>query len=381
MKRYIKTIAFVSILMMSINSFAVNPSKVLTDLKQRIAPDKRTAIWDVKTVSQKGVLTVVGTVSTNDLKDAVDSEFEKNGITNYRNNLIVLENVVPDGKRWAIVKLGLASLRCEGDHAAEMATQAIMGTPVKVLEYDDWCRVVTPDDYISYVPANSLDFKTDAQMAAWRNSERYVVTSYCTRLVTEPKGDETVTELTLGCILEYKGQKNGWVNLVTPDGREGFVEKESVQPLNTWKLQEFNADLIEKTARRMMGSGYLWGGTTTKVTDCSGLSKISYFANGIILQRDASQQALTGTKFNDYHDAKLGDLLFFGNSKTGRVTHVGIYLRDGKYIHCSGQVKINSLDPTAPDYLYSTLSISRIDGMIGTKGITTVAKHNWYFDN
>lgn len=381
MKRYIKTIAFVSILMMSINSFAVNPSKVLTDLKQRIAPDKRTAIWDVKIVSQKGVLTVVGTVSTNDLKDAVDSEFEKNGITNYKNNLIVLENVVPDGKRWAIVKLGLASLRCEGDHAAEMATQAIMGTPVKVLEYDDWCRVVTPDDYISYVPANSLDFKTDAQMAAWRNSERYVVTSYCTRLVTEPKGDETVTELTLGCILEYKGQKNGWVNLVTPDGREGFVEKESVQPLNTWKLQEFNADLIEKTARRMMGSGYLWGGTTTKVTDCSGLSKISYFANGIILQRDASQQALTGTKFNDYHDAKLGDLLFFGNSKTGRVTHVGIYLRDGKYIHCSGQVKINSLDPTAPDYLYSTLSISRIDGMIGTKGITTVAKHNWYFDN
>lgn len=381
MNRIFRTIALASVLLMSLNVLAVNPTKVLTDLKQRVAPDKRTAVWDVKTVTQKGVLTIVGTVSTNDLKDAVSNELDKNGIKNYKNNLVVLENAIPDGKRWALVKLGIASLRCEGDHSAEMATQAIMGTPVKVLEYDDWCRVVTPDDYISYVPANSLDFKTDEQMAAWRNSERYIVTTYCTRLVTEPKGDETVTDLSLGCILEYKGQKNGWVNLVTPDGREGFVEKESVQALNTWKQQEFNPALIEKTARRMMGSGYLWGGTSTKVTDCSGLSKISYFANGIILQRDASQQALTGTKLTDYHDAKLGDLLFFGNAKTGRVTHVGIYLRDGKYIHCSGQVKINSLDPDAPDYLYSTLSISRIDGMIGTKGITAVAQHKWYFNN
>ena len=124
-----------------------------------------------------------------------------------------------------------------------------------------------------------------------------------------------------------------------------------------------------------------WGGTSTKVTDCSGLSKVSYFANGIILQRDASQQALTGLKIKgeDWQVAKLGDLLFFGNSETGRVTHVGIYLRDGKFIHCSGQVKINSLDPSAPDYLYSALSISRIDGQVGTTGITSVAKHPWYF--
>ena len=129
----------------------------------------------------------------------------------------------------------------------------------------------------------------------------------------------------------------------------------------------------------MMGSGYLWGGTSTKVTDCSGLVKVCYLANGIIVQRDASQQALTGQKIAHWHDARLGDLLFFGNSKTGRVTHVGIYLRDGRYIHCSGQVKVNSLDPASPDYLYSPLSISRIDGQIGTRGITTVKRHPWYF--
>ena len=71
-------------------------------------------------------------------------------------------------------------------------------------------------------------------------------------------------------------------------------------------------------------------------------------------------------------------ILFFGNKKTGRVTHVGMYLRDGKYIHCSGRVKINSLDTSAPDYLYSPLSISRIRGQVGTRGITSVAAHPWY---
>lgn len=381
MKKITKTLLVVASLLVASQVWAATPREILSSLKQRVAPDKRTAVWDVKALTQKGVVTIVGTVGTNELKDAISTELENNGIKKYNNNVVVLENAVPERKRWALVKLGIASLRCEGDHAAEMATQAIMGTPVKVLEYEkgEWCRVVTPDDYIAYVPENSLTFRTEEEMAQWRQVPRYIVTTYCTRLVTEPKGDETVTDLTMGCILEYKGTKNGWVHLTTPDGREGFVEKESVQDLNVWKQQNFDAALIERTAKRMMGSGYLWGGTSTKVTDCSGLSKISYFSNGIILQRDASQQALTGEKIKDWHDAKLGDLLFFGNSKTGRVTHVGIYLRDGKYIHCSGQVKINSLDPNDPLYLYPTLSISRVDGMIGTKGITTVAAHKWYY--
>jgi hypothetical protein len=255
-----------------------------------------------------------------------------------------------------------------------------MGMPVKVLEKEgEWYRVQTPDDYISCVPESSLCYKTAQQMDAWRKARRMVVTVYDSRLVTEPGGDETVSDLVLSNILEYRGEQGEWVRLATPDGREGYIQKNQVADLAQWSKQNFDAALIEKTARRMMGSGYLWGGTSTKVTDCSGLVKVCYLANGIILQRDASQQALTGKKLYDYHEAQLGDLLFFGNSKTKRVTHVGLYLRDGKYIHCSGQVKVNSLDPQAPDYLYSTLSISRINGMIGTQGIIYLRNHPWYF--
>ncbi|MFQ8827118.1 MAG: NlpC/P60 family protein [Alistipes sp.] len=76
-----------------------------------------------------------------------------------------------------------------------------------------------------------------------------------------------------------------------------------------------------------------------------------------------------------------GDLIFFGNPASGRVTHVAMYLGEGRFIHSAGRVKINSLDPSADDYLpMSCLSISRIGTRIGTPGITAVRSHPWYFD-
>ena len=382
----IKSLIIVMVLaVMSITAFAVTPVEALKDLKQRIAPDKRTAVWDVTASQQNGKWVLSGTVGTQAQKNAILAAMLKNGYSRYTDKITVLENGIPAARKWALVKLSIATLRTEPKHSAEMATQGIMGAPVKVLEKcDDWYRVQMADDYIAYVPESSLAFKTDAQMKAWRKAKRYIVTTYDSRLVTQAGGDETMSDLVMGNILEYKAAQGGWLKLVTPDGRVGWVAAADVAELSQWSQQGFSADQIEKTARRMMGSSYLWGGTTTKVTDCSGLTKVAYLSNGIILQRDASQQALTGKimkKGTDWRQYETGDLLFFGNEKTGRVTHVGLYLRDGKYIHCSGQVKINSLIPTASDYpyLYSPITASRIKGMVGTKGIVALKNHPWYF--
>ena len=375
-------------LVLAVASFvamAVTPVEALADLKQRIAPDKRTAVWDVTAKQQGGKWVIAGTVGTKAQKQAILATMIKNGYSRYSDKITVLEDAIPAARKWALVKLSIATLRTEPKHSAEIATQGIMGTPVKVLEKaGEWYRVQMPDDYIAYVPESSLSFKNDAQVRAWRKARRYIVTAYDSRLVTQPHGDETVSDLVMGNILEFKAEQGKWIKVVTPDGRTGWVDAADVAELAQWSQQAFSTAQIEKTARRMMGSSYLWGGTSTKVTDCSGLTKVAYLSNGIILQRDASQQALTGKimkKGTDWRQYETGDLLFFGNEKTGRVTHVGIYLRDGKYIHCSGQVKINSLIPTASDYpyLYSPLSASRIRGMVGTRGITALKCHPWYF--
>ena len=353
--------------------------QVVDSLKKEYAPDGRTAVWQIDCEEHYQAWTLKGVVDNAKNKALILDEAKHLGI-NVVDSIAVLENSLE--KPWAIVKLAIASLRTDGRHAAEMATQAIMGMPVKVLEKKgDWYRVQTPDNYISYCPGNSLQLVGEREMKAWRSAQRYIVTSYQSQMVAKPGSDETVSDLVLGNILEYKGKSGKWIKLSTPDGREGYVAQTDVQEFAQWAQQKPDMKLVEKTARRMMGAGYLWGGTSTKVTDCSGLAKVSYFANAIILQRDASQQALTGKKIaaDDWKQARLGDLVFFG-SKSGRVTHVGIYLRGGQYIHCSGRVKINSVDPKASDYLTTPfLSISRIDGEVGSAGIVAVKDHEWYF--
>ena len=353
--------------------------QVVDSLKKEYAPDGRTAVWQIDCEEHYQAWTLKGVVDNAKNKAVILDEAKRLGI-NVVDSIAVLENSLE--KPWAIVKLAIASLRTDGRHAAEMATQAIMGMPVKVLEKKgDWYRVQTPDNYISYCPGNSLQLVGEREMKAWRSAKRYIVTAYQTQMVAKPGSDETVSDLVLGNILEYKGKSGKWIKLATPDGREGYVAQTDVQEFAQWAQQKPDMKLVEKTARRMMGAGYLWGGTSTKVTDCSGLAKVSYFANAIILQRDASQQALTGKKIaaDDWKQARQGDLVFFG-SKSGRVTHVGIYLRGGQYIHCSGRVKINSVDPKASDYLTTPfLSISRIDGEVGTAGIVAVKDHEWYF--
>ena len=372
-----RTALIAALLITTLTGMAQTAEQLVGQLKQRLAPDKRTALWDVKATRTNGVTILTGEVSSTELKAELDKAFAGQKV---KNEVKALDQSQPAGKRWGLVKLAVASLRCDAKHSAEMATQAVMGTPVKVLDGSgDWLRVQLPDDYIAWMPESSITFCSATQMQQWRKARRCVVVINHTTLLADTCTGEAVSDLALSNILEYKGtDHNWWVRLATPDGREGWVYAPDVKDFDEWKQQPLDMKLVERTARSMMGCGYLWGGTSTKVTDCSGLTKISYLANGIILQRDASQQALTGKKISDWHQCTLGDLLFFGNSTTGRVTHVGMYLRDGKYIHCSGQVKINSLDPSASDYLFSPLSISRIQGQIGTRGITAVANHPWY---
>jgi cell wall-associated NlpC family hydrolase len=98
----------------------------------------------------------------------------------------------------------------------------------------------------------------------------------------------------------------------------------------------------------------LWGGTSPKGFDCSGFTKTVFRANGVELLRDADQQSVQGQPVeleNDMAELRKGDLLFFGpRPGVSRITHVAIYLGGKRFIHCATMVKINSFDPSAPDY-------------------------------
>ncbi len=92
-------------------------------------------------------------------------------------------------------------------------------------------------------------------------------------------------------------------------------------------------DELVKTARRFIGIPYRWGGTTAEDGfDCSGLTMVSYRLNGLNLPRVSRSQFNAG-KWVSKAELRPGDLVFFATKGGTRVTHVGMYVGEGNFIH------------------------------------------------
>ncbi len=90
---------------------------------------------------------------------------------------------------------------------------------------------------------------------------------------------------------------------------------------------------LVKTARRFIGVPYRWGGTDrTKGFDCSGLTMVCYRLNGLNLPRVSRNQFGAG-RWVPRKDLAKGDLVFFATNGGRRVSHVGMYIGAGRFIH------------------------------------------------
>lgn len=99
---------------------------------------------------------------------------------------------------------------------------------------------------------------------------------------------------------------------------------------------------IIKTAGKYIGTPHCMGGTTKKCLDCSGLTYILFAKNNIEIPRNSQEQARYGRVIFNQGDLKRGDLVFFTKSysTSDYITHVGIYLGNGKFIHASTSVGV-----------------------------------------
>lgn len=111
------------------------------------------------------------------------------------------------------------------------------------------------------------------------------------------------------------------------------------------------ADSIVATAAQAMGRPYEYGGTgeNGEGFDCSGLIQYAYGKHGITLPRRSTDQAREGTKIKREPDLlRAGDLLTFSN-RGGPVTHVGLYVGGGRFIHSATRgVQVSTLSPSDP---------------------------------
>jgi cell wall-associated NlpC family hydrolase len=102
---------------------------------------------------------------------------------------------------------------------------------------------------------------------------------------------------------------------------------------------------VVETALAAMGSPYQWGGTDANGFDCSGLIQFAYAKHGVLLPRISRDQARMGQATDrDLTGLRPGDILAFSNDGTSQVSHVGLYVGGGQFIHSSATgVKLSSL--------------------------------------
>jgi cell wall-associated NlpC family hydrolase len=141
--------------------------------------------------------------------------------------------------------------------------------------------------------------------------------------------------------------RRGWRAVQFCDGREGFAKSRHIEPLP--RSRRIVRERLAATAMRFMGIPYLWGGTTPKGFDCSGLIQRVFRLHGLVIPRDSDLQARYGRRKNagETDELRTGDLLFFGKNEQ-QISHVAMYLSDSLFLHAYGQVRINALDPRHP---------------------------------
>lgn len=109
---------------------------------------------------------------------------------------------------------------------------------------------------------------------------------------------------------------------------------------------------VVATALGAMGTPYRWGGSDQNGFDCSGLIQYAFAQQGIELPRTSSEQARAGYEVGRNLEALApGDILTFSPDPghAEQVSHVGLYLGDGRFIHsATGGVQVSVLSQTDP---------------------------------
>ena len=250
-----------------------------------------------------------------------------------------------------VVVNSVADVRKSPAHQAELVTQAVCGDPVAPLrEEGDWTLVRLDDGYHGWIRDWHLRPMTRRQHAMMDNAAMWrIAENFAQVLVTPEDGAYPVCDAVIGTpVIVGVFRRRGWRHVTFRDGRSGYVRSRAV---GRRPRRRVSRERLVSTGLGFVGIPYLWGGTTPKGFDCSGLMQTIFRLCGVRLPRDSDLQARhSTTQYSGNIDAlNTGNLLFFGPNES-KITHVAMYLSGGEFLHAHGRVRVNSLKSTDPQF-------------------------------
>jgi gamma-D-glutamyl-L-lysine dipeptidyl-peptidase len=232
-----------------------------------------------------------------------------------------------------ICLLSVAPVRREPSHKSEMVNQMLFGDMLWVLErHEQWYHVkLQYDDYQGWVAANQVYFPDDIELQALSQPSLRAVSLDLIQ-VLEDKTQDTSFAVGAGCSFPFFEK-----------GRFSVAGKVYNYPGEVFLSNEPDYASIVSNAMTFLNTPYLWGGRSPFGIDCSGLTQLAFKMSGMIIPRDAYQQAQSGQAVHLINEAQPGDLLFFDNHLQ-EINHVGILVNQNHVIHAHGKVRIDLVD-------------------------------------
>ena len=146
---------------------------------------------------------------------------------------------------------------------------------------------------------------------------------------------DSLCSIPSGTVLELEGVYEGWYK-VTYAGNTGYVSSDyiTITTEPTTASSSALGEQIVALAKQYLGTPYVLGGNGPSSFDCSGFTKYIYAQFGYTLNRTATDQLQNGVSVSR-SELQPGDLVFFKYNTSKPVSHVGIYIGGGEFIHAS----------------------------------------------